>query len=525
MDRESTVPRKVVPRWRPLLRTPSRELQNARGSNAIPIDERLISRFRMLYRIWRDHPTLENATEAIDSAHLVVDRQLAWGPAAMVLKDERTMPAVRSLANYIVNGPDEVPDQLFQGALDRAAVRADIRTMKRAIELDPRNALAWLEKCRLYTEIGDLKSGEKAALHAVSCAPENRFVLRGFCRFMVHRGKYEQAHGRLIRARSTRRDPWLQAAEISLAELSELSPIMVKQARESLSDGNLSAFHTSELAAALATLEAGSGKRRSSNRLFRRSLVDPTDNALSQVFWMRDQGNIAFSIDEKKVDMPGAAEARFLASAYKTNWPAAVDAIEEWRRDESFSFRAAANGSCIASSFLRQHDRAIRFCDFGLMANPGNTGLLNNKIVALCRSGKLDTASTLLHHLKSCKASDEGYVTALATLGLHSFRSGDISEGRRLYTESIRSAEKAHQKDAKFRALFHWAYEETIAGELSGEEIGKVMRSLDKMAGEIHPRRFTQELWSVTRKEIEERNSSIREVTSQSENILLDNIS
>ena len=505
MDRESTVNRKMVPRWREFRRTPARELEShVAKSRDKRLEQSLLRRFRILYKIWQESPTLENAAEVVDAAVFVKDRNLAVGPAKQLKKDDETMAAVRKVATYVLAEQNSNQIKISQHGDMQQVKRQRISALKKIINSEPRNALAWVEKCRLHAELGDVEAGSRAANYAIGCAPNNRFILRCICRFWVHVGNFERAHDTLRRSSLLKSDPWIQAAEISMSEIRGRSPQFIKRARESLNNTKLSDFHLSELAAAMGTLEASNGKRRLANKLFKRSLIDPTDNSLSQAFWVAEEEKLGLSVDASKLKMDGSAEARLYWAELQNDWQSAVEASDEWINDESFSLKAAANGSFIATGILSDHDRAVQFCDKGLIANPRNLILVNNMVVALCRAGNLERAEQLLPILRGCTMEEEARPAASATLGLFGFRKGLIDEGRRYFLNALEMSEKKKLQDTKFRVLFHWAVEEIFSKSLDREEIGKVVLSLDSFADNFVFNRMSKILWNVAKKNISE---------------------
>ncbi len=500
MDGESTTKRKMVPRWRELWRTSSRELES--HVKIIPSKEKelsLINRFQFLYEVWQKAPSLENAAEVVDAAVLIKEKHLAVGPAKQLQRSCDKKPAIQEVVSHVLGKPRFILHPT-QNSLEPSEVqRAQISNLKKLTVSEPRNALAWVEMCRLHAALGNISAGERAANFAISSAPENRFVLRSICRFFVHIRDIERAHDVVRRSALLDSDPWIQAAEITMAEMRGWSPTSIKLARQSLTGAKFSEFHLSELAAAVGTLEASSGKQKLANKHFSLSLVDPTDNSLSQAYWMMDQDRISLAVDERKLRMKGGAEARLYWSEIRGNWESAISASHEWIGDEPFSLRAAVLGSFIATGILADHLEAINFCNQGLVANPRNLILINNKVVALCRSGNVIEAQKLLPRLRECTVNDEDYITVSATLGLAAFRDGSIEEGRQCYSRAAEIARKNKVPDVAFRVLFHWVYEEVFSGQLKSDDTNKLVEMLDRAAEKIKLNRVTEKSWKVSR--------------------------
>ena len=501
MDRVSTAKRKMVPRWRELWRTSSRELEShTKQISNNSIDHYLFQRFHFLYKVWQESPTLENAADVVDAAVPVKDRNLAVGPAKQLSRSCENSPAIMDVASFVLGEPRSRSFATSGVTTPVVDKWTRIALLKKITRSEPRNALAWVEKCRLYAELGNDKAGKRAADFALANAPDNRFVLRSICRFFVHIGDIERAHDIVRKSRILKFDPWIQAAEISLAEIAERHPSSIRYARRCLSEAKFEEFHISELAASVGTLEASSGKRRLANRLLKRSLIDPTDNSLSQAYWMIDQDKLRFSVDDKKLNMVGSAEARLYWSEIQSNWTSAVDASNEWIDDEPFSLRAAAHGSSIATGILSDHMQAIDFCDRGLTANPGNLILINNKVVALCRIGDLNDAKQWIPKLRTCGEENEDFPAVRATLGLFAFRSGSVMQGRQYYFEAVQAGHKIGAPDTEFRALIHWAYEEVFANTLNHNAVEQLVNLLESKMRKTTLSRMTSKLWSLKKK-------------------------
>jgi tetratricopeptide (TPR) repeat protein len=320
---------------------------------------------RSLYDKWRDNPTLENAAEVVDCAVQLDRPLLAIGPAKAIAEDSNAMPAVQAVAEFVLRGP-KIPDLDRESpAVSREQVGFKIRVVKRRLADEPRNGLLWMEKGRLHTEIGDIRNAELSLRRALGCAPENRMILRAFARFMVHVNRPSEGHDRLRQTSIVKYDPWIQAAEIALADISGRSPISMKRGEASISEREFSPLQLSELASAIATFEAKSGTRRA-KEYFRESLQHPTENALSQAYWVREALSLPITIKTSMLTIQGAFEARSRHCLEQKQWKEATANCEKWLRDEPFSIRAAAEGSFLASSLLWDPTKGLDFCERGL---------------------------------------------------------------------------------------------------------------------------------------------------------------
>lgn len=505
MDGSNTQDRNLIPRWRSLSRTPLRELESAQARKVSKAADEEDKVFRLFYDRWQEASTFENALEVVDRAVCIERPYLAMGPAKQIAEAKFATPALRDLALYVINGPQHrnLDDQpRLEG---REVVSAKIRTTKRLLDLNPRDGLLWLEKGRLHTLVGEFRNADLSLQRAWGCASGNRVVVRAYARYLTHRNRADEALFKLRRLSSLRYDPWIQAAEIAVAEASSEPPMSVKFGRGSLSSSNFDAFHLSELAASLGTLELKNGALKKARRLFNQSLSCPTDNSLSQALWIRDERHLSINVNGDMLAIPGAFEARAQSALQQGDWVEAVRNCEKWVQDEPFSLRAVIEGAYVAGNLLWDHAKAVEFCDIGLIANPDHKVLLNNKALSLARGGRVDEAKTVLEsaHRRSSSHQDDPFL--IATSGLVAFRSDDIPEGRRLYSLAVEKAAAIKNTDAHFRAYCHWFYEEARANSLSQSTISEITKVIDQRSKDAGIRSVSKELWSKLSTRITER--------------------
>jgi tetratricopeptide (TPR) repeat protein len=502
MENVLTKKRNVFPRWRAPAFTLKPELESVDSYPKSFDQNELQANLVSLYEKWREKPTLANASEVIDSAVLIKNPYLAIGPAKAILVDKDAMPAIKRVAEFIIDGPSNVDLETESAFESRDKSIESIRSIKHRLVEEPRNSLLLLEKARLQTQIGD-KNGAHHSLHtALAVAPESREVLRAYARFTVHTERAEEGHARLARSERLVRDPWIQAAEIALAQTSERTPKSIKFARELLRNRKAAPVHLSELAAALATFEVGEGATPLAKKYFRQSLENPTENALSQAYWVQQELRVPFPIANSKLMVPRAFEARVRAATWNRRWRDALENCRKWITDEPFSLRAAVEGSFIASSYAWSNQDAIAFCDFGLIANPNEETLLNNKAVALIRCGRVSEARAIIESLQKRIPESDIEPFLPATTGLLHFAEGDLGRGRAMYLEALDVARKHKSHDSQFRAFIHWVFEEVSVGGLTNASEEAVLKRIDDMAPKLHLHPNTMSVWAILKEKM-----------------------
>jgi len=300
----------------------------------------------------------------------------------------------------------------------------------------PRNAFVWTDLARLYTILGQVTQARAAIRVALALEPNERFVVRSTARFLHHIKAYDEALSLLRRNPKTSEDPWLLAAETAASAAAQTSPRFAKTGLQFLEKRDINPFHTSELASALATLEMRSGKHRHSNKLFAQSLHKPTQNALAQAVWATKIAGLS-ALNPELLSRANASEAITLDFYNRGAWKELIEAADKWAKEEGFSARPFGIASSIASSLLDQADLGEKIADNGLLVNPKNPVLLNNKAFAQVLQNKPESAAKTLLGLDLDSVDTPSKVCLMATTGLIFFRRGNATEGRLMYEKAI----------------------------------------------------------------------------------------
>jgi tetratricopeptide (TPR) repeat protein len=336
-----------------------------------------------------------------------------------------------------------------------------IRTLKKKLVSYPRNPVAHVEIARAYVLSGQTEKANQHFRIAIQLAPTSRFVLRSAARFDVHRGDLERSLKTL--GNMADHDPWIAAAYVSVADLSDKSLKKVKSIR-GLLDKVDDPTQVSELAAALGTLELKSAGLKKARKYFQLSSVAPNENVVAQLYWLSKNYGVAF--DPELLDRAQAYEARAQSAAGAQSWPAAVESCWKWLDDEAFSIRPAYEGGFIASEIMQDFKTAQEFANRGLLSNPKAIGLMNNLAYSLIMDSNLRDGDEHLQRAKQLAEHDDEQqrLVLQATEGLLSYRRGNSDEGARLYMSVI---SRAHELKAKFLmqlAYLHFCYEEIRIG-------------------------------------------------------------
>jgi tetratricopeptide (TPR) repeat protein len=291
-------------------------------------------------------------------------------------------------------------------------------------------------------------------------------VLRSACRFFLHIGDPERAHDLISKSPASKDDPWLVSAEIALADIASRTPLFARIGLRLLESDNFSERQLSELASSLATLELD-GSRKKMFQLFKKSLQNPTGNALAQAAWVEPIARIEL-FESKEI-----AAKEFEASAHRYyhqgSFAKALQFCNSWITEEAYSSRPYQFGAATAGA-LDDFDAAIELADKGLRIDKNSTSLKLSKIYALAISRKTVEAQKLINSLKN--ESDKPTQAILkANEGLVAFRAGQSLLGKELYFDALQQFKKLGDHERLKIASAYLAREATLVNDSDAEKL------------------------------------------------------
>lgn len=452
--------RKIIPRWRDFLTTAALGLLSP--TSAVAEGQKLPRASEIeAGEAWRRKPTLWRALDFIGAAFVIGDTGDTDVQAAAKYLESRPGDcplAARQLVAQIL-----YPEQ--QGAaiaepvvLGPESLHREIHTKRRRLNSEPRNAMLWTDLARLYTSVGLKDKARSAITNAFNLSSDNRFVVRSAARFFVHIGEHNAALSILRKTNLGEHDPWIVAAEIGVSSFASADSKFIKLGRRMPENKTFSEFTKRELASALATFDLGEGNSKGAKKLFKQSLVVPTENSLAQAEWASAQVGDAI-LHAKPQDVPRNYEAKTLHAYRLSNWDIALVNARGWLSDQPFSSRPAELLSYLYSSILERYQEAIEVLRFSQLSNPGDRGLTNNLAFALINVGETNEAESLLKSIDPTAIEDLATISLIATHGLFLFRSGQPVRGRELYLEAINLAKRKGNQHYTALAATHLAIE------------------------------------------------------------------
>ncbi len=280
-------PRRVLPRWR-LFTTTTRhgELNFKKQKNIAP-DE--FDEGSNLLKRWETEKIPGVACELLNLAILRKDPLLANEAASFLersrsSKNDRTPLEKLAFATLRPDG-NPLDDKWIQGIF-RPSNR-DVPSLRKSLRLYPHNAIAWAELALLHAWYGNKEHARRCMLVSVGLAPNDRFVVRSAVRCFAHLKDHETGLRIVKRAEQTKLDPWLLSAQVAMTQVLKKPQRLMKNAKAMIESKNLSPWDLSELNAAVGSVLHHAGAEKNANKHFRASLLEPTENALCQIVFDR----------------------------------------------------------------------------------------------------------------------------------------------------------------------------------------------------------------------------------------------
>jgi Tfp pilus assembly protein PilF len=459
--------RLVLPRWLSYLdavRSDELSVPNATVGDSI-------SDFTTQYTEFLESNNVRHAADLMGLAFME-GRPEATALAHFVLKSVGLQRPTVDLAQAILGRKPEIAEPL--------AMHEQIAKLRKELRQFPRNPFKWVDLARYYTSSGKDDKASDAFRVALNLAPEDRFTVRAYSRFIIHQHTVsnpvaELGVGFFRRNKTLLKDPWLLATATSMSALANM-PSPLPRKMNLLVQDSTDAFQRSELLEAFGMQELSSGNDRIAKKAFRSAWVNPTSNVVSHAEWVtRFHFKGLRSLEQKNVLRSNEALAfsKFADGDFKS----AISYAELWFLEEpysrrplillSFIYSLLEDFSSVASCYLRADSLKLN-----------NPMLKNNYLFSLISNKELNAASELLEKFSETEIKSLGYTFA-ATLGLYYFLIDEFDQGVAMY----QAAEARAKKDSKFMADYvfvHWMIALVRFGyELSSQEIVRLQELMD----------------------------------------------
>lgn len=477
--------RRVIPRWRTFNKTLSLgELD--------PVENNYVH-FRISYDFlaqkisdWRKYRTVAHATDLVGSASLIIGKTEdvnIIAAARFLLRDDISVsPWSREIARRILKRPDTNESISNVEEVDKKILYSHVSHFRQLLKVEPKDPITWVELSRTYACLGLREQAQQSMTVAVQLAMNNRFVLRSASRLWIYLDDTERAHHILLKSDKTPYDPWLLSAEIAIGSINGRTPRFIRPARRMLMKEEFVNEHISELASALATLEFLDGSMNKAKKLFRKSLIQPTENSIAQAGWASRRKHGSIDFDHRYLQIPNTFEAISRICYHNSLWEDAIQQCIEWQFDQPFSSRPYGYGSYISAVALEDYSKSKKFAEQGLFTNPSNFTLMNNLTYSLIKNNDMEKAwKNILAMQRLRSLSDKDKLVLQATRGLWEFRNGNVENGRKSYTDALSMARKIKDKRLLASASVFYALEEISQEESDQSVISRAFHNMKQV--------------------------------------------
>ena len=241
---------------------------------------------------WTTSHNLFNAVDLVAEAIVTKDfiSEDAFNAAQFINRNPKSSWFMTKLANHYLEGT----------AIDAPELKTvetyqlKISKIRSFLDIYPGNPVAWSDLALSYATLGLRTKATKSMAIALQLGENNRFVLRSAAGCFIFNNEPDRAIHTLNKSDLGSIDPWIASAIVAIADGYNLKSRHLRTAKALSGETGLSDFSRSELNASLATMEIKSGSNKEARRLFKRSLIDPTENALAQAEYMKKAIGLLF---------------------------------------------------------------------------------------------------------------------------------------------------------------------------------------------------------------------------------------
>jgi Tfp pilus assembly protein PilF len=312
-----------------------------------------------------------------------------------------------------------------------------IKKIKKLNRINPLNSLQWCNLGYYYTKLGQKNKAKKAFLTSIGLNNSNRHIVRSVARFFLHIEDIEFGHKILTMSPRINNDASLISAEIAYSELMKKRSKFIDKGIKLKDDENISVFEKNELLAQIATLEFSHGKNSKGKLLVEKCLLDPNENSLAQISFLKNKRNIE-SITEIIPTVIFQYEALARSFFSDADFEKAFENAKEWFHFQPFSDHPASLSTYIATEILDRQQEAIDIAKSALTITPDSVTLKNNLAFALAKNNRAEEALNIINGINKNEISDYDRAVLSATDGFIAFKLDDLKSAKFGYDEAIK---------------------------------------------------------------------------------------
>ena len=433
--------RQLIPRWHTSRKAMSLQfpsLTNIKRVNPFEKDHFLES----VRQNWISNKNILTATE-LYTALLVRDiHNDPDGLSALNFLVQNENCLKRGVRDLVTPRPNHIDKSAKYYSYDRKDVASIISRLKSIVRNFPEDFMTWCDLAFYYTVLGHEDKAEVCISVAWKICNGNSYVARSYARFLIHRDDPEQAMWILKKSGYVGKEPMITSASIAIANTFDLRGPEFTRANKLLNDHRGIPAFSSELAAALGTIEVLNGRKKKARELFRIAFRQPSENTISQFKWLKHKYDFEIHglLQDDGSTLEGSVNELYVQGQFKE----CRDKLLELFDFQPISGAPIADAGYMSLVGLNDPDFVIALSDGRVPYAHMSFGELNNLIVAKLMKSNIDNIAVLFRILsrKIENKSSETYGVYKATAGMLLFKLGQIEEAKELYQDAIKFFEQ-----------------------------------------------------------------------------------
>lgn len=430
--------RQLIPRWHTSRKAMSLQfptLQPIKVNSGISQNDKFLRKAR---EKWAEDRNIGNATELFTGLMI---RDIFEDPDGndslrFLLQHEKQLP--RGTLDLITPKLRHIDKNIKYYSHSPQEVRKIISRLKKIVHQFPNDYMTWSDLGFYYTVLGTTEKAKKCLSIAWGICNGNPYITRSYARFLLHTEQPDQAMWVLRKTGGIGKDPLITSASIAIGNAFNIRGADLTKANKLLSSYNGIRAFSSELAAALGTIEVLNGRTKKARELFTHAMQEPSENSLSQYKWLRHKYD--FDMNGQLVDDAVTVEGNVNELYVKGQFSECRDKLLELFSFQPISDAPISDAGYMSLVGLNDPDFVIKLSEGRVPYTHMSFGELNNLVVAKLLKENLTDIDMYLHLLskKVISKQHESFGVYQATAGMALFKLNNYEKAKEQYQAAIK---------------------------------------------------------------------------------------
>jgi len=439
--------RQLIPRWH----TSRKSMALQFPTLTTPVSSRLnIKDDRFLIKArdkWAEEKNIVNATEiytALMTRDILNDKD---GNDALKFLLSHSDALPRGILDIIKPKLKHIDKSAKYYSSNPAEVGKIISRLRNITHNFPNDFMTWSDLGFYYTVIGKRDKANKCLSIAWNICDGNPYIARSYARFLIHDNDPEQAMWILNKTGGIGKEPLVTSASLAIGNSFDIKGIDISRAKKLLSNYTGIKAFSSELSAALGTIEVLNGRKKQAKLLFKQAMEEPSENAISQYKWLRHKYD--FDIKSECYNCAPTVEGNVNELYVQGKFSECRDKLLELFNFQPISDAPIADAGYMSLVGLNDPEFVVSLSEGRIPLTHMSFGELNNLVVAKLLTNNLNDIELNLRLLsnKVVNSQHDSFGVYQATAGMALFKLDEYIRGKQLYQEAIKffNSKKNHR--------------------------------------------------------------------------------